>query len=316
MHNRKRNIRFNKLKRLTEVGLSSNVRKQNTYQVWAAEHYKHSKYSQMEDLPSSQLPSKASLITNDRAQLFVVIDTCSIIGYREKFLSFVIRQKRLFPVSPPIRFILTVPVLEELDSHSKRNKRKRAQVKEEGPPATENNNELKIDADLINIVTRVSPDIHTPRYLLRIIEEETRMNGVLVSDLDPGNKTKLVGADQDYEIVNNDDRILHRCLVARKFISDVSHHEDTKVILVAEDNILKIKATTRGIVSYRWAEFECKYKNFGLKNCSPTPLVRPNMRKLRDNNGSIVSNNVDKRSQQIDKEDDIIFIEEIIKLKE
>lgn len=323
---KKKATRYNELRRLTRSGLSKQVN--NTYTKWASEHYKYSKYSQMEDLPSSQLVSKASLIKENEAQLFVVIDTCSIIHYRERFLSFLIRQKKLFPNSPPIRFILTVPVLEELDKHSKRPRNKRpdkGQIKEENKSVirTENKSEPSEDLDLVNIVKGINSDVYTPRYLFRIIEEETRTNGVLISDLDPANKTKLGEADQDFEIVNNDDRILQRCLVFRKFINDLAHHKDTKVVLVAEDNIFKIKATTREIISYRWSEFECKYKNFGLKNCNPTPMVLPMTSRLRLKNdyhdNKILEINIEDSNNKVgqlanDKDDEIIFVEEIIKL--
>lgn len=312
---RQNSPKFHRLRRLAKGGLA-NV-KQDTYSRWAAEHYKNSKYSMMEELPSSQLPPKVSIIDKERPQLFVVIDTCSIIKYREKFLAFVTKQKELYRESSPIRFILTIPVLEELDNHGKSSSRARKPRPQKQPEinlvkSNENITLLDHDTDLVDFVTGSRSLTHTPRYLFRIIEEETRTHGVLISDLDPANKTQLSEVDKDFEIVNNDDRILHRCLVSRQFILNVAHHKDTKVILVAEDNILKIKATTRGIVSYRWLEFECKFKNFGLRNCISTPLSQPITSRLRNKqNTCLVIKRKRNKSNKDKIDDDIIIIKEI-----
>lgn len=227
-------------------------------------------------MPSSQLPSKMSLISENIEQLFVIIDTCSIVKYRPEFIDFVVQLKQLYlDKNCPIKFIISLVVLEELDKCNRSTKKHLNQnstnlnvIKtEQGDP----NRNLDL-RDVITFANGTGP----PRMFMRFIEEEMRTCGILISDLDPFKKLKPNQGEASFEIINNDDRILDCCLRSTRFINSVAHHPRTRVILVTEDNVFKSKATTFGIISYRWYEFKIKFKNFGLDHYTSTPIIPSN----------------------------------------
>ena len=243
------------------------------YLEWLASIRK-AKRSQQTDLPSSQIIPKTSLIKAETAQLFAVIDTCSLIAFQASFIDYVTQQKKLFQNSCPVKIIISLTVLEELDRCNRRKKKAKSGeqvvIKSENqtPPSlhkTTSDHEL---ADLIEATNKAN---EPPRLFMRFIEEEMRTSDILIGDLDPQKRLSLDRSEQAFEIVNKDDRILDSCLRARSFIAKHSRHPETKVILISEDNIFKSKATTYEIVSYRWNEFTTKYKNYGLHHytCSP-----------------------------------------------
>lgn len=267
-------MKFNKLRRITRQTLTQASRtERDSFNRWLATH-RPAKNTQQEDLPSSQLPSKMSLVRVDKAQLFVIIDTCSIVKYRPEFIDFVVHLKQLFSNgSCPIKFIISLVVLEELD---KCNRPQRKQVRQNdltkiSVPKDENDrnkNESNV-RDVIEMAGGIGP----PRMFMRFIEEEMRSSEILISDLDPFKKVPIPPGQDDFEIVNNDDRILDCCIRSKRFVDSLAHHPDTRVVLVTEDNVFKSKATTFSIVSYRWFEFKLKFKNFGLDHYTSTPII-------------------------------------------
>lgn len=237
----------------------------------------------------------------DIRQLFVIIDTCSMITHRAEFIDFVTNLGDVFEGSKcPIRFIISLPVLEELDKYNRRpTKRTKNKVKQEEEVEEEadrsnvnnNNNNISILEDpndpvlseLLAQARELAVDQskttsqtcrrEPPRMFMRFIEEEMRIGHRLIGELDPGKELPLRAREINFEIVNKDDRILECCVRSRAFIQSNPHHPDTSAILVTEDNVFKSKATTFDIPSYRWREFSIKYKNFGLKNYTSTPLL-------------------------------------------
>ncbi|KAG9510336.1 Solute carrier family 35 member F4, partial [Fragariocoptes setiger] len=256
------------------------------------------KSSSQTQLPQSRLPVKHSLISETRAQLFLVIDTCSLCKYRAEFIEFVTETRKRFPVPSqcPLRLIMSLPVIEELDS------------------------------------ARKSSQSHCPSQFVRFLEEEMRTNHVIIGEFDPSKASPIVAknnnnnhspqsdSDVDTNVTGNnitahsrtssrvahirvnDDRILDCCLRAQRYVKVRPHHRDTKVLLITEDNLFKVKATTYDVVSYRWAEFVAKYKNFGLEHFTATPRPIPRVVTL--------SNRIKKRRRRTiqrilsDSEDD------------
>jgi len=270
---------YNRLRRRTRKCLSEiDKRDQDAFDRWLRS-LRSCKSSQQVDLPSSQIPPKISFITENYAQLFVIIDTCSIVSHRCEFIDYVIRLKQLFPgQSSPIKFIISLVVLEELDKCNRPVKRKFKQERSEQTSSDRYNSRLsdELNSDLIAIAEPSTPAAHftgpaePPRMFMRFIEEEMRTSEILLSELDPFKRTPL--DENKFEIINKDDRILECTLRSRSFMMSQAHHPNSKVILVTEDNVFKSKATTFEVVSYRWAEFKAKYKNFGLENYITTPL--------------------------------------------
>lgn len=290
---------FNRLRRKTKRDLSEvDKRDQDAFDRWLASQ-RTSKSSQQVDLPSSQLLPKMSLVSPSMAQIFAVIDTCSIVTYRSEFIDHVCHLKTLFPRGPvtPIKFIISLVVLEELDKCNRPGKKRmKMLIKDEQKPKDETNKLEGLDTQTreflssINILlgedqsgqtTKINNEStpkmigEPPRLFMRFLEEEMRLSEVLVSELDAFKKTKLDKDEQAFEIINKDDRILECCLRSRAFIRSLPHHPSSSVVLISEDNVFKAKATTFGVTSYRWREFKAKYKNFGLENYVQTPVVPP-----------------------------------------
>lgn len=245
---------------------------------------KSSKNSHQKDLPSSQVTPIMAHINPDMQQLFVVLDTCSMVRYTHQFMGFVTNFKSLYMNTnkTPIKFIISLTVLEELDKcnrpkqkNSQRQKGKQPQQEDVKPShlvGQKQTDHPPVD-DIIN-------GKEPPRLFMRFIEEEMRVGEILIGELDPYKTIKL---NAPFEIINKDDRILECCLRSVAYIHSRPHFEGTRLILVSEDNIFKAKASTFGVASFRWLEFEAKYRNFGQKNCVPTPvcpseLVQPNKR--------------------------------------
>lgn len=270
-------------------------RDQDAFDRWLASQ-RASKTSQQTDLPSSQLPTKSSLISDVSNQVFAVLDTCSIITYRTEFIDHVVHLKKVFAEgTSPIRFIVSLVVLEELDKCNRPGKKKikKLQSEAEKPLAVQKPNLDCLDdqtKDLLSTIdvlladdknsppgqqaaNRLSHSDEPPRLFMRFLEEEMRQSNVITGELDPFKTIKLDVSEQAFEIVNKDDRILECCLRSRAFMNAVPHHPKSSVILISEDNVFKSKATTFGIISYRWREFRAKFKNFGLENYVPTPIV-------------------------------------------
>lgn len=289
---------------MTKHGLrtAANKREKGAFDEWWEAH-RQSKNSQQVDLPSSQLRPKASLVKADFPQIFAVIDTCSIVKYRIELIEYVTLHKRIFPDgTSPIKFIISMTVLEELDKFNRRKEENKTSNQQQLKKFTTNNNNsaqqqqqissqinqrgLKTEKrasnegnyiDLIDLNQGSNKDFvdTPPRSFMRILEEELRSSDILVPDLDP----KKVFQNQEngnFEIINNDDRILDCCVRSSKFITSMPHHPDTLLVLITEDNVFKSKATTLDIVSYRWYEFKLKYKNFGLNNYTQTPNLKAN----------------------------------------
>lgn len=298
--------KFNQLRRQTRKNLSKVVEsEQKAFQEWL-NSLNQSKRSLQSDLPSSQLPSKMSHINTSIAQVFAIVDTCSIVNFRTEFMSFVTTLRKNFSfVTCPVKFIICLPVLEELDKYNRRSGKGGAH-KQAAAAAGENNPTNVILAEQTNhteapgmakeskpFLRRQDEDLRDicrlsqaqapfqggaggtsgpPRSFMRFLEEEMRLGQVIVGELDPFKQVQLAADERAFEIVNSDDRILECCLRSRAFVRSQMHHEATKVLLVSEDNIFKSKATTYGIVSYRWTEFANKFKNFGHENYVATPV--------------------------------------------
>lgn len=294
---------YNRLRRLTKRKLSeASNQDRSTFDRWLASH-RAGKQSQQVDLPSSQIPPKMAHVKEKIPQLFVIIDTCSICSYRNQFIDYITRLKHLFSLDTcPIKFIISLVVLEELDKCNRPQKRSKSRQQKPNKDTEKLVGELlqsclKVDSkidkdlqDLINIgasssASGTASEMGTslnnhvpepPRMFMRFLEEEMRMGEILISELDPFKKTPLSTDEQSFEIVNKDDRILECCLRSRAFVMAQPHHSDTNIILVSEDNVFKSKATTYGIASYRWLEFKAKYKNFGLHHYTATPMLQSN----------------------------------------
>lgn len=292
-------IRGNRLRQLTRRSLSDiDRRDQNAFNRWL-NAVRMCKTSQQIDLPSSQIPTKMSLIWPDRPQLFVVIDTCSIVAFRCEFIDFVVNLKRLFPSKcSPVRFIISLTVLGELDKCNRSKNKKQAKLKSSTQSNDNNNNKNNnnnnsqhhknnpVNYDDLEELLRaaegnsknynnVTKSSEPPRMFMRFLEEEMRMSDILIGELDPHKLRTLNQKELNIEILTKDDKILECCLRSRAFISSHDHHSDTSVILVTEDNIFKSKATTFEISSYRWREFAIKYRNFGLNHYVTTPSMLP-----------------------------------------
>lgn len=295
---------YNKFRRITGKRLMESGSDQASFNRWLASS-RAAKSSRLTDLPSSRLPSKESLIMQDIPQLFVIIDTCSIVSYRTEFMDQVTRLNDLFGSQRcPVRFVISLPVLEELDTFNRRPQKKRNNgdtVKLEDSKAgsvtkktfSDRNNNLGLadpkDPVLCELLataaqlglkdeqprrTTTSNQLQgPPRMFARFIEEEMRMGDRIIGELDPHKEIPLKSRELNFEIVNKDDRILDCCMRTRAFIRNNPHHPDTVIILVSEDNVFKSKATTFGVASYRWREFSIKYKNFGLNNYTSTPML-------------------------------------------
>lgn len=304
-----------------------NVGDQRAFNRWLDANIKDSKHSKQTDLPSSQLPDEMSQIDPSHAQLFAVLDTCSIVRSTIQFMDYVINLKRSFPKNSPIKFIISLTVLEELDKCNRPTRKKPQQQQQ-----------LQGHCEEISLRERDQLDppigdlLHTrepPRSFMRFIEEEVRAGQILIGQLDPFKTIKI----PPFEIINKDDRILECCLRGAGFIKSQPHHPDTRLILITEDNIFKTKATTFGVPSFRWREFEAKYHNFGRNNCVPTPLLPTKTNRVNDNPPivkivdakcaikqqtksdvpkqivrKILGDNLTKQSQS----DDITFIQEVI----
>lgn len=358
---------INRLRRLTKrklTGMSQHDR--DAFNEWLDQKIKSSKHSRLSDLPSSQIMPRAALISADRPQLFVVIDTCTLVTYRAEFVNFVTRQKQMFSKQlSPIRFVISCVVLEELDKCNRPAKRKQAtqmQSKTQAQPKRSPSAVKKSNSDpnlsdlplpLPSSSTGVRID-EPPRMFMRFIEEEMRDGDVIIAELDPFKQLKLPPGEQNFEIINKDDRILECCMRSKNFIKSRPHHSETSVILVTEDNMFKSKATTFYITSYRWREFESKYKNFGLDHYIATPepsiaacmatssvakpkywaadgaqdentqLPSPTMRK--DDLRRIIESRISLAPRKFEKlflgerpdtdDDSVIIVEEIIKIRE
>lgn len=303
MKNTKQKKKFNRLRRLTRSNLNQIARKEkDAFDLWLASH-RPNQSSQQDDLPSSLLPSKMSQVSANQAQLFAIIDTCSIVKYRSDLMEFVVNLKKLYSSGAcPIKLIISLVVLEELDKCNRPKKRAGTNQPAQRIPSSKqlrsppsnnlgssvknemnndkcindnnNNNQCNFEneparANLNDIVGR---HIEPPRMFMRFVEEELRVGDVLISDLDPFRRHRDATNDPSFEIVNNDDRILDCCLRSMNFVGSLPHHEKTRVILVTEDNVFKSKATTFGIASFRWHEFKLKFKNFGMDHYASTPI--------------------------------------------
>lgn len=289
---------------------------EKSFNRWLAAH-RASMSSQQTDLPSSHITPRTSLVSKDTAQLFVIIDTCSIVSFRNDFIDYITHLKKLYYRGRcPIRFIISLVVLEELDKCNRRAKRKvKADgVVEEKPTkllkssdrpdgTTELKDFLEIAtkelSDRTNNINQIRPE--PPRMFMRFIEEEMRTSDILISELDPFRRTKLKDGEKNFEIVNKDDRILECCLRTRAFVSSLCHHPDTKVVLISEDNVFKSKATTFEIPSYRWREFQAKFKNFGLEHYVATPQYP-------------ITSTSKAQSNNISTDDSIMIVKEVINL--
>lgn len=260
---------------------------QKAFKAWVQEYIKDSNHKDLhDDIPSSQIPPKASHINSHQAQLFAVIDTCSLVRYRSEFMKFITELRRSYDEKAcPVKFIMPLVVLEELDKCnrpikkrgseqqqiSKQNHNQQQQLKQQ--PLTTNikaepiksiNVEKEREVPISDLLQKDAP----PRSFMRFIDHEMRA-GLIVGDLDPYKTQKL----PPIEIINHDDRILESSLRAKMFVAAHPHHIDTRVVLVTEDNNFKSKATTFEVASFRWREFEAKYHNFGRKHCVSTPLI-------------------------------------------
>lgn len=242
---------------------------------------KTSKNSQQVDLPSSQIPSQMSILTPESPQLFAVVDTCSLVKFRREFMDYVTRLKQTFSDQrSPVRVIICVPVLEELDRCNRPRRFLKSETNQQDLNRQNVARTKETDMqEVINAagnggsgyrssVENTNPD--PPRMFMRFIEEEMRMKNILIGEFDPLKKIKM---EINFEIINPDSRILECCLRTRAFINKHNHHKDTRVLLITEDNIFKAKATTYEVPSFRWLEFEPKYRNFGLANYVATPLI-------------------------------------------
>lgn len=301
--------KYNKLRRQTRKNLSHiNDLEQKAFQDWLSS-ISSSKRTHQTDLPSSQLPDKMSHINRLIAQLFIILDTCSIVSFRTEFMQYVTTLRKNFSfVNCPIKIIICLPVLEELDKcnrpasrRGKSNsahkdvkediKRQQVLIEKANLQSAGNGNNVTTSRlptdktadlrDICQLIRGQQPfggSTEPPRMFMRFLEEEIRDGQVILGELDPFKTIRLTPEESSFEIVNKDDRILECCLRTRAFIRSQEHHPETRVLLVSEDNIFKSKATTYGIVSYRWSEFTRKYKNFGHQNyiASPVPLWSSN----------------------------------------
>lgn len=237
---------------------------------------KSTKNSQQTDLPSSQLAPRMSHINPNIQQLFVVIDTCSIVRWTHEFMDFVTNLKNLYKRDDcPIKFIISLTVLEELDKCNRPLKKRGQQQQQLGDQLDVKPSFLKERNDSEPPVEDLLRNNTPPRLFMRFIEEEMRTGQILIGELDPYKQIKLEACETIFEIVNKDDRILECCLRSWAFIRSKPLNQKTKLILVSEDNIFKAKASTFGVASFRWREFEAKYRNFGQRNCVPTPIFPP-----------------------------------------
>lgn len=248
---------------------------QKAFDRWFESTLKPGKYSTLTELPSSRVPDAMSHIDPNRPQIFAVLDTCSIVSNTIEFIDYVTNLRNTFRNDSPIKFIISLTVLEELDKCNRPNK-KRKDNKEQVQQ-----NQQKI-LDETNSITCKNPNTpvddlfmrkEPPRAFMKFISDEIRMNQILIPQMDPFKKIQI----PSFEIINKDDRILECCLRCTEFIKAQPHHEDTRLILITEDNIFKTKATTYGIASFRWREFSVKYLNFGKRNCVATPVLPPGL---------------------------------------
>lgn len=307
----------NRLRRLTKSRLDeAKTNDQVAFNRWHAQ-IKNSKHSQQQDLPSSQLPAKMSLILTNTAQLFVVIDTCTLCTHRIDFMDYVTQLRQIFPFRLcPIRFIISLPVLEELDKCNRRQKKPQQLPKKQDDHISGTNSTGDGNNNLEDVISAVRITTEPPRSFMRFVEEEMRASEIIISDMDPFKRTKLGEIGQNLEIINSDDRILECCLRSQAFVDTQQPHPDTKVILVTEDNVFKSKATTFGIVSYRWTEFKHKFKNFGLKHYVSTP--KPDLPKAVRRSLAIRMKPGSRRkpkqsiSDDEDSDDDVEIIGEVI----
>lgn len=335
LHNSRDRLHLNKwrLRRRTSRLLEQTL-DQKTFNKWLAAA-RSSKNSQQVDLPSSQIPSPMSLITPDSPQLFVVIDTCSVVKYRLEFMDYVTDLKLTFSDKrSPIKFLISLTVLEELDKCNRPIKRQGRLESQSKTPS----NVSTIETDVSEVIRATETGTGTscsnanqqpPRMFMRFLEEEMRMSNILIGELDP---LKTVKLEENFETLTKDDRILECCLRSRKFISTHNPHEDTKVVLVTEDNLFKSKSTTFLMPSFRWAEFRLKYKNFGLAHYVPTPLLpmvarnnisdinihKKHQRKLtalRQTRLSDVIKQTFSNTGSNIEDDSVVFVEEIINVK-
>lgn len=281
MYSKRQNrIKFNKRKRLFKTALSVVDKEgQKTFRIWLEEH-REAKRSQQFDLPSSQLPNIMNILNPNIPQLFVVIDTCSIVANRNDFIDYVTTLRKMFHHNTcPVKITICLAVLEELDKCNRPRKKRSSELEQqqqEAQRATATIDErfAAENGDIVELVNSPAKFQDPPRYFMRFIEEEIRMSEILISELDPFKRTPYLNKrDESFEIINSDDRILDCCIRTKAYLHHNNVHSGTKVILVTEDNILKTKATTYGVVSYRWKEFKLKYKNFGLKHYTSTPGV-------------------------------------------
>jgi rRNA-processing protein FCF1 len=271
---------------------SADTHNQAAFCKWQNEYIRDSKHSTQDNLPSSQLPSLESLVLAYQKQLFVMIDTCSLVKHQADFIDYVTNLRKSFRGSQcPIRFIIPLVVVEELDKCNRRPQKKQRH----------NTPEVKVDDGRNPPIEDVVNNRDPPRSFMRIIEEELRTFQIIVPDLDPTRRFSLPSDSLCSTI--NDNRILDSCIRSQRFIQSLPHHDGTKVILVTEDNNFKTKATTFQVPSFRWREFVMKYHNFGRKNCVETPLVPS----LRLNTTPLFDNSLTGSSQY-----DIQIIKEVI----
>lgn len=282
-------LRGNRLRRKTSRLLEQEELRldQAAFNRWHNQS-KTSKNSQQVDLPSSQIPSQMSMLTPESPQLFAIVDTCSLVKFRREFMDYVTRLKQTFSDKrSPVRVIICVPVLEELDRCNRPRRFLKSETNQQDLDNRLNRQNVASrtkETDMREVVNaagigsgggnyrssveNTNPD--PPRMFMRFIEEEMRMKNILIGEFDPLKKIKM---EINFEIINPDSRILECCLRTKAFINKHNHHEDTRVLLITEDNIFKAKATTYEVASFRWLEFEPKYRNFGLANYVPTPLI-------------------------------------------
>lgn len=301
MYRNSRIKKTNRLRRLTKYELKQ--REDDAFQDWLKSH-RHSKTSQQIDLPSSQLRKNEDLVSLATRQIFAVIDTCSIVKHRVDFMNSIVRLKKIFPkYESPIKYIISIEVLRELDKYNRRpkgqkrssNTNNNSDNNVNGDHLCENNDansskqldynqstsktnaacgqdrdpyDIFVD-DFVKLDKKTEIADSPPRMFMRFLEEELRDKNVLIPELNPG----LKGAHGNMEILNSDDRILNCCLAATEFIENLPHHPGTQVVLITEDNLFKSKATTLDVISYRWKEFDVKFRNFGLEHYVSTPLV-------------------------------------------
>lgn len=271
-----------------------------------------SKTSQNDDLPSSQIKPRSYLISPTSPQLFAVIDTCSLVRYRSEFMEYVANLKETFVSSEcPVKIIICLTVLEELDKCNRSYKKNNNTNPQQDKLANIVCNNANWPTQNSDIVRLTKPD-QPPRMFMRFVEEEMRTSQVIIGDLDPHRKLELNSEDKMFEIVNKDDRILECCMRARAFIASQAHNSQTISVLISEDNVFKSKASTYMVPSYRWLEFCAKFKNFGLNNYAPTPLVPPRLLMPRLEI-DCHNNSVDTRSSESDSES-VQIVEEIISI--